>query len=152
MVTTLIGGKSGSVISGLGGSDTLTGGVGADTIIGGLGDDLLTGGKGVDHFVFNNADEGLDTITDFKSGTDWLQISADGFGGGLVAGAGASLIAVADISLASSASGDGYFIFDNAGSAGGTVYWDATGGTSDDATAIARVNGLSVTALDFHIV
>jgi hypothetical protein len=66
-------------------ADTLNGGAGNDTLTGGVGADSLTGGTGADTFVFgantsttsysSNA-ANIDTITDFVSGTDKLQITA----------------------------------------------------------------------------
>ena len=58
----------------------------ANVIEGGPGPDWLTGGGGCDTFVFNKLCEGVDKITDFIHGQDVIQISAAGFGGGLVAG------------------------------------------------------------------
>ncbi|MDY6784898.1 MAG: Calx-beta domain-containing protein, partial [Cyanobacteriota bacterium] len=66
-------------------ADSLTGNAGANTFYGGLGDDLLTGGSGADVFVYAARDEGTDTIADFTV-DDIVQISAAGFGGGLVSG------------------------------------------------------------------
>jgi Ca2+-binding RTX toxin-like protein len=83
------------VLRGAGGNDTLTGGTGNDTLIGfagadsltgGAGADSLTGGAGADKFVFNNPNEGIDTITDFTLADDVINVSATGFGGGLTAG------------------------------------------------------------------
>ena len=68
------------------GNDELVGGAGDDTLIGGLGADTLTGGAGHDHFVYQSAAEGGDTIKDFAVAEDSLNFSAAGFGGGLVAG------------------------------------------------------------------
>ena len=59
-------GKSGGMIDG---------GVGDDIIYGGAGKDTLTGGTGKDTFVYANG-EGSDTITDYISGQDTLQISS----------------------------------------------------------------------------
>ena len=56
------------------GNDTLNGGRGKDTLDGGLGNDVLTGGRGNDIFVLA-AEEGADTITDFKDGQDLIGLS-----------------------------------------------------------------------------
>ena len=57
------------------GNDRLTGGAGADTLNGGPGDDRLAGGPGDDVFVFGPGD-GSDTVTDFRSGTDKIDLTA----------------------------------------------------------------------------
>ncbi|MDX2213900.1 MAG: Calx-beta domain-containing protein [Oculatellaceae cyanobacterium bins.114] len=64
--------------------DTLVGNASVNSIEGGAGSDLLTGGAGADTFVYQQANHGGDTITDF-SNQDVLQLSASGFNG-LVAG------------------------------------------------------------------
>ena len=64
----------------------ITGG-GNDTISGGFGDDILTGNAGADHFRFQSFNERIDQITDFSVPNDTIDVSAVGFGGGLVAGA-----------------------------------------------------------------
>ena len=71
-----------STLTGLTGADTLVGGAGADTITGATGIDTLTGG-GADTFVYAANAAGAvvsslaasDTITDFTSGTDKIQIA-----------------------------------------------------------------------------
>ncbi len=69
------------LIKGLAGNDTLIGGAGLDTLIGGAGADVLTGGADSDIFKFIAlADSGItsktrDTITDFKSFTDKIDLS-----------------------------------------------------------------------------
>ena len=58
--------------------DTINGGNGADIIDGSLGGDTLTGGAGADVFVYNgqtdSSSSAPDSITDYLSGTDKLQI------------------------------------------------------------------------------
>ncbi|MEH2010705.1 calcium-binding protein, partial [Nostoc sp.] len=76
------------------GNNTLTGGLGNDTLTasgssgnhllsGGDGNDYLTGGNGTDTFAFNSSQEGVDSLYDFDATKDLIQVSADGFGGGL---------------------------------------------------------------------
>src|SRR5258705_8313549 len=113
----------------------------------------MTGGSGADSFVFNQSDFGLNIITDFASGSDHLDISASGFGGGLIQGGTPTVLTVADASSASNLGSNGYFIFDNAGANAGTLYWDSTGGSSADAIPLAILTGVnSVLVSDFHLV
>jgi Ca2+-binding RTX toxin-like protein len=63
------------VLNGGAASDTINGGKGIDTINGGMGNDMLTGGKDNDTFVFDN-NFGEDTITDFASGSDQIDLTA----------------------------------------------------------------------------
>ncbi|MBD2680481.1 calcium-binding protein [Nostoc paludosum FACHB-159] len=69
------------------GNNTLKGGNGNDILTGGNGDDTLYGGGGNDTFVFNSVNDGVDTIVDtiydFSTTNDVIQVSAVGFGGGL---------------------------------------------------------------------
>ena len=65
------------------GADTLNGGGGNDLLTGGTGNDTLTGGEGDDTFIFNtNEGPENDTITDFQSGQDTVQL--DGVGADFV--------------------------------------------------------------------
>jgi len=115
--------------------------------------EVLTGGDGVDTFVFDAPGLGTTTILDFAQGEDIIQIFASGFGGGLSSGSSAAVTSFADISLASSAGTDGYFVFDNSAANAGTLYWDATGGASGDAVPIAALTGVSsLTSSDFRFV
>lgn len=62
------------------GADRLMGGLGNDTLIGGQGVDMLTGGAGADLFVFRSIGDSplgaADLITDFRRGTDRIDLSA----------------------------------------------------------------------------
>ena len=72
----LTGGASLDQIMGRDGNDVLVGGGGDDLFVGGEGDDSMTGGAGGDRFVFNAADEGVDTITDYSNNeSDVIDIS-----------------------------------------------------------------------------
>ena len=82
----IFGNDAANTLAGTAGADTIQGGGGTDRITGGDGADSLTGGAHADTFVFNAPSEGMDTISDFASGTDKIEISAAGFGGGLVGG------------------------------------------------------------------
>jgi Ca2+-binding RTX toxin-like protein len=59
---------------GEGGRDRLYGDAGKDRLSGGSGTDLLTGGAGADTFVFSRG-AGSDRITDFKDGSDRIEIA-----------------------------------------------------------------------------
>jgi Ca2+-binding RTX toxin-like protein len=73
------GGSGDDRLSGSHGADTLSGGKGADTLDGGGGPDILWGGAGRDVFVFRALSDspasGHDTIRDFQSGTDRIDLS-----------------------------------------------------------------------------
>lgn len=80
----LEGGRGDDTIMGGTGNDRIDGQQGNDLIHAGLGDDELTGGDGADKFVFEFANWGRDTITDFDLGVDVLSIAvatgAESFG------------------------------------------------------------------------
>jgi hypothetical protein len=112
---------------GYGYNDWLVGGDGDDLINGGLGNDVLFGEDGRDIFRYHNANEGGDFIIDFNGFYDRVQVSAAGFGGGLVAGMNllASGRYVANSTgFATSPAGIGQFIY-VAGSK--QLYWDGDG-------------------------
>jgi len=72
-----LGGDGNDVLRGGRGEDTLDGGDGRDLLIGGRDADILTGGEDADIFRFNKK-SGSDTVTDFTSGEDLIQIRARG--------------------------------------------------------------------------
>ncbi|WBL76898.1 VCBS domain-containing protein [Bradyrhizobium xenonodulans] len=88
---TIFGGSGNDTIKGNNGDDVIYGGSGQDnidgsnendTIIGGLGPDKLTGGNGSDVFVYLSAADSsagrFDTVSDFRSGTDRIDLTAIG--------------------------------------------------------------------------
>lgn len=62
------------------GADTIIGDGRDNRIDGGPGHDTLTGRGGADTFVFHSPGEAGDTITDFRHGTDHIEISRAEFG------------------------------------------------------------------------
>ncbi len=77
----ITGNTANNVLRGSWGNDTLNGGAGNDTLVGGIGQDSLTGGTDSDVFVITELDATAatvsflgDTITDFASGTDKIQL------------------------------------------------------------------------------
>jgi Ca2+-binding RTX toxin-like protein len=67
------------------GVDLLSGDAGNDTLNGGLGNDTLIGGDGNDIFLFNSkiskTIDNIDTLEDFVSGVDKIQLSKSIFKG-----------------------------------------------------------------------
>jgi serralysin len=59
------------------GNDTLSGEAGNDFLVGGQGNDLITGGTGNDQFVYAFG-SGIDTLTDFGNGADYLDLRSMG--------------------------------------------------------------------------
>ncbi len=73
----LRGGTGNDTIYGGSGNDVIYGGDGNDLLIGGTGDDILMGGEGNDTFKWeNNFLKGNDTITDFNTDEDLLDLSS----------------------------------------------------------------------------
>ena len=77
-VDTITGGAGADTINGGAGADSLTGGAAADRMIGGAGADTLVGGDGTDTFVLSTvSNDGSNSLTDFVSADDILEITAD---------------------------------------------------------------------------
>ncbi len=70
------------------GADQLNGGAGNDRLTGGVGADYLKGGAGADRFVFASASEAArDVISDFRAGTDDIDLRAFMDGGRFIGAA-----------------------------------------------------------------
>jgi VCBS repeat-containing protein len=120
-------------------------------IVGGAGVDTLTGGFVENIFAYFSAADGFDLITNFTQGQDKIGISAAGFGGSLLAGGLASVVIDSDFTQVMSAADQGVFILQTDG-VNGTLYWDADGGSGDNATAIAQLDNISdLSSDDFFI-
>jgi S-layer protein len=124
--------------------DTINGGVGDDHIIGRAGADVLTGGAGHDTFVYQVVADSqgttVDTIADFVSGEDKLDLSAVTAGAGEYTGAADGYGAV----LTSLTHTNGQAVLDSATS---TLYVDVDGsGTLDSHDMAIHLTG--VTSLD----
>lgn len=79
----LRGGNGNDRLDGRNGADILLGGNGDDILIGGRGFDRLTGGEGADVFIFRSIGDAplgrrIDTIMDFETGVDRIDLSALG--------------------------------------------------------------------------
>lgn len=75
---TIVGGLGADLLLGDRGQDLILGEAGNDTLGGGLGTDVLTGNVGADTFRFDTAPNGAlnaDTITDFASGIDHIELA-----------------------------------------------------------------------------
>ncbi|HEY9621429.1 MAG TPA: hypothetical protein V6C78_13720 [Crinalium sp.] len=126
-------------IVGTGLADVIVGNSSANVIEGGRGADTLTGGGSGDTFVYRGPNDGADTITDFGTG-DILQISASGFGGGLVAGvalaSGAASATGTFVSGSTRVGTSANFLY-----SGGVLSFDPDGTGAQGAVAIATLTG-----------
>ena len=153
--TSTYDGNSGDdVLNGGSVADNLIGGTGNDTLTGGGGNDTLTGGDGSDRFVFNNASEGIDTITDFDPTAttgDLFNVSSSGFAtiGGPGTLAAASFTIGAAATTASQRfiynSSNGNLFFDSDGT-GGIVQVQIAQLTNFGSIAALSHNNFSVVA------
>jgi Ca2+-binding RTX toxin-like protein len=120
----------GFTITGSSGADTITGGSGNDTITGGGGADTMTGGSGSNTFVVNATDSnvtiggtgnsgtitGYDVITDFKTGSDTLDLSGTAAAAANTTGTNGSdsTLTISSATVKSHAISNGIVTFDDA--------------------------------------
>lgn len=124
----LYGADKNDVLTGGEGADKLDGRGGNDILAGGAGNDTLTGGAGSDIFRVVGPDQGVDSIADFTSGLDSIQIVASNFGvtagAGMVLSSGATTPQISGTVaqfLYNTTSGALYFDQDGTGDVYGTI-------------------------------
>jgi len=131
----LAGDDAANLLAGGAGDDTLSGGRGADTLQGGAGADLLRGGAGADVFLFATAAEAGDTILGYRGAQDRIEVSAAGFGFGLVAGMDLAATGHYVANHAGMARGaEAQFVFDTTTK---SLWWDHDGRGGDAPVLIA---------------
>jgi Ca2+-binding RTX toxin-like protein len=136
-------------VIGSGTNDTITGNTLGNDLTGLMGLDNLTGGLGSDRFIYNTAAEGLDTITDFVSGTDVMAIDASGFGGNLAAGSLAANYFVSGAGATATENGHGQFLYNTTTN---QLFWDDDGTDANAAVLVATfTNAPALTANDFDL-
>jgi Ca2+-binding RTX toxin-like protein len=120
-------------------NDTLTGNAGANRLNGGAGSDTLTGGAGADTFVFDvlTTTANKDTIKDFVTGTDKIELSTDAFSA--LAGSGLGQLDASELVIGSAATNASQHLIYNAGN--GSLMYDADGSGSGAAITIAVLSG-----------
>jgi len=158
---------NGLTFEGNGNTQTFIGTTQADRFVGNGGNDTLTGGSGADTFVFGKVHQmvvtgdddevqtyvdtafdltGVDTVTDFTSGTDKLELNTDQYAS-LVGFSAANLVVGAG---ASAGDANDYLIFDTTTH---TLKYDADGNGSGAAVDIAVLTGVnSLAASDIVVV
>lgn len=122
-------------INGLGGNDSLYGASLNDILEGGAGNDYLQGYARNDIFRFANANQGMDSIADFTSGMDTIEVAGSQFG--LTAGAGVTL--VTGTAMPAAVGTTAQFLYN---STSGALYFDQDGaGAAYAAMQIATLTG-----------
>jgi Ca2+-binding RTX toxin-like protein len=113
------------------GDDRLTGGLGDDFLVGGAGNDRLNGGKGDDSFIGGagkdvfvfSGNAGNDTILDFVSGTDKIDLSSYEIDFGDVQSSSAGANTLIDVDANSDSASDFQITLLNAGPPAQTDYF-----------------------------
>ncbi|MCJ2182867.1 calcium-binding protein [Novosphingobium sp. 1949] len=121
------------------GKNTLTGNSADNVLNGSWGKDVLKGGLGADTFVFDvlETSANKDTVGDFVSGTDTIQLSVSAFGA--LADYGLGALDPAELVYGNKAlTAEDHLFYD---SVKGVLYYDADGSGSEAAVAIASFSG-----------
>lgn len=120
---------------------------GNDILDGGAGNDVLRGGAGEDTFVFSTTlgAGNVDSITDFNSADDTIQLDSSVFSGLDIGGLDAFEFLSNDTGLAEAA--EQRIIYDNAT---GNVYFDSDGSGAAEGVLFATLSaGLTINETDF---
>ncbi|WP_375467818.1 calcium-binding protein [uncultured Nostoc sp.] len=144
----IIGTPYDDLIVGSNGDDTLDGYDGNDILIGGKGNDSLIGLSGTDTFAFNSFNQGIDRLDDFNTTNELIQVTAEGFGGGLSIGS----LKTSQFTLGASATTSTQrFIYNNIT---GALFFDQDGsGNAFTQVQFAQLSaGLSLTKNNFAVV
>ncbi|MCW5732497.1 MAG: VCBS domain-containing protein [Enhydrobacter sp.] len=154
LVNRLTGNDGDNTLRGLGADDTMSGGNGNDKLEGGLGRDSMTGNAGSDTFIFKAGDSpstvspaAYDTIADFVTGSDKIDLYTIG-GGGLPLAAYVETTTVAGnfagaASAATTAMASGlHSVVFVAGATDGWLFWntDANLTTHEQAARLVGLN------------
>ena len=146
----LYGNAGNDRLDGGAGADYLDGGSGNDVLIGGNGSDILFGGEGADAFMFNfapSATGNLDTILDFHSGMDKIQLSKSVFSGLGAADSGlASVRFWAGAGVVQGHDADDRVVYNTIT---GALYYDADGNGAIEAVQIALLGTTTHSSLFF---
>lgn len=149
----IVGNLGKNVLDGRGGDDLLLGGDGDDRLIGSWGRDAMTGGAGADVFAFRSSDSltgQIDSITDFVSGTDKIDLElvpAKGLAAASYAAASVASNRSSDALAAASIAaggGDKSVVF-VAGETSGWLFWssDSDRRTLEEGVRLDGLNSLS---------
>lgn len=144
---TFIGTTQDDRFIGNGGNDTLTGGAGSDTFVfGKVLTEVVTGASNTVQTYVNTAFDltGVDTITDFASGVDKIELNTDQFASLVGFNAGNLVIGTGPLDA------DDYLVFNTSNN---TLQYFADGNGGSAAFDIAILTGVStITAADIHVV
>jgi Ca2+-binding RTX toxin-like protein len=155
---TIVGSSFNDTITGGDAQDNISGGAGNDILNGGKGNDTLSGGAGNDFFVINTpstpatgatpASTNVDTILDFVSGMDKIQLSKAVFTklDNINGGTGIGEISELDFKLGTAAGDGSDKIFYN--KANGSLWYDPDGNTAAIAPVQIAILGTNTTRPD----
>jgi len=141
------GNAGNNLIRGNSGNDTLAGGAGNDTLNGGAGADRLSGGLDSDVFVFDTAPaSGIDTISDFRSGEDKIEVDHAIFD---KLGAAGALNAEFFVEGKAALDANDFLVYDKAT---GMLWYDADGSGAGAALELTLLaNKAVLAATDFSV-